>query len=155
MRAPVLLLLLGLPSTAFAWPADDAWVSFTQGGDFVADLSGDISDVNSSNDIVGEASTDRAAAYWYADADFLYLRMRLNESPWLTTDTSLQSRAWAFQLDTDGDSDPDSHADNYEFVLGLSGPADTFVIYENSTRSGGETDPAETMLELGSVADGD
>jgi len=151
MRAPLLaLLVLGLPSTAFAWPADTEWVPLTKDGDLVTDSFTDSLDSIDATEIVGEDALDRAAAYWYVDSTTLYLRMRVNDTPWIVPDTQLNSRAWGFQLDTDRDP---SH---YELVLGLTGTTGSVEVWENDPYSDpGASDPAENLLDLGSLAGGD
>ncbi len=148
MRALLLLTLLGLPTAAHAWPASDEWVPLTRGGLPVSDLTGDHDDTQDATDLVGEDSDALATAYWYADDSMLYMRMRINDTPWLSSGL-LYSRGWGFQFETDGD------LGNYELSAGISGPSDLFVVYENQTRSGGTSDPAEFPLDLGSVTLGD
>ncbi|MCK6504390.1 OmpA family protein [Myxococcota bacterium] len=146
MRRSLLLLALGTPSTALAWPADGAWVPFTYGGAIAGDTIGDGG--YQYTDIVGESSSGREAGAWYADQDFLYLRLRLNDSPWYLDGVALQAKGWGFQLETDGDTS------NYELVAGLQGGglADVWI-YENTPRTGGDTDPAESRLATSADSD--
>ncbi|MDP6931960.1 MAG: hypothetical protein QGG40_03550, partial [Myxococcota bacterium] len=97
LLTPAVLFLL--PSSALAWPDTDAWEPLYSGG---APMEDDVYDNSGGDrvDLVGD-ETDPVAA-WYVDDDHLYLRMRVNADP--TDDPyPLNSDAWGYLLDTDGD----------------------------------------------------
>ncbi len=127
LTAAATLPLFLLPSAAWAWPADDGWVAFRRGGADLTDPAGDQGWAGSAVagvDILGD-STYGAAAYWYADDSSFYLRLRLNDTPWLVDGLELQSRSWAMLLDTDG------APGTFEYLFGVTGPGGTLAIYEN------------------------
>ncbi len=142
------LSLAMLPARAWAWPADDGWVSFQQGGSAILDVAGDEQQgdptVDGSVDLVGDASfdPDAAAGYWAADTDNLYLRMRVDEDP--GTETSLRASNWAFLVDTDG-------GDDFEYLLGVVGPVPVVSVYENADNEAGVDAVAENFV-LGAAA---
>ncbi len=118
---PVMLALFVPRAALAAWPADTAWVPFQKSGvdlvDFVSDHDSD-SLAHGSVDLVGDSGLGAAVAYWYADDDALYFRMRVDDYPLSTTSPSnFRSSGWAFLLDTDGDPS------NYEYQLGVDGPS--------------------------------
>lgn len=151
-KHPCLLLigtlsLAGLPSRAWAWPADDAWVPLEQGGAAVLDIAGDHeqgdSTVDGSVDLVGDASPDpdAAAGYWAVDDDNIYMRMRVDEDPRNGTD-ELRFSNWAFLIDTDGGED-------YEYLFGVVGLGAVSVvgIYENTLNTTGVSAVADAVVD--------
>ncbi|MSP55603.1 MAG: hypothetical protein EXR69_08375 [Myxococcales bacterium] len=150
-KHPCLLLIgtlsLGaLPSRAWAWPADDAWVPLEQGGSGVLDIAGDHeqgdSTVDGSVDLVGDASPDpdAAAGYWAVDDDNIYMRMRVDEDPRNGTD-QLRFSNWAFLIDTDG-------GDDYEYLFGVLGLGSSSLvgIYENTADTAGVSAAADAVV---------
>lgn len=133
------------PSRAWAWPADDAWVAFTQSGAPILDVVGDAeqgdSTVDGSVDLVSDTSPDpdAAAGYWYADDDALYLRMRVDEDP-RNGGTLIRASNWGFLIDVDGGDDP-------EYLLGVSGPSPILSIYDNADNESGVDAVAEDFLD--------
>ena len=141
---PALLLLTAiglLPSRAWAWPANDAWVPFQQASAPILDVVGDHEQgdttVDGSVDLVSDESPDpdAAAGYWYADDDGLYFRMRVDEDP-RDAGIVLRSSNWGFLVDTDGGED-------YEYLLGVLGLGTIVGIYENTADN----------LGVGAIAD--
>ena len=141
-KLAILLGLLGLPTTALAWPAEEGWVAFTRDGVEATDPGSDHDAdgvADGSVDLVGDETLGAPVAYWYADDDALYLRMRVNEDPLLSAD-SLRASAWAFLLDTDGVDT------TYEYQLGVTGPVGVLELNENTSDSGlGPFDPVEAF----------
>ncbi|MCB9779001.1 MAG: OmpA family protein [Alphaproteobacteria bacterium] len=151
------LLLLGLPSTALAWPdhtRDEGplWLALTQDGTPLSDVAGDerggISWIDAI-DIVGNPVEEESAAYWSADSDYLYLRVRVSDTPWSVENVALKTGGWGFQLDTDGTLSA------YELVAGAAGVSPSVLLYENTTPDGGTSDAAETLLWFSLFTAGD
>ena len=86
--------------SALAWPTD--WTTIDQGGSALTDTSNDQISSDEQVDLVGSSAFP--AGYWSMDDDTLYLRMRINETPWTQVDVALQKGAWGVGLDLDGDS---------------------------------------------------
>lgn len=150
-KARTVLLTAGvlLPGTALAWPDDTQWVALQHGGADVYDPSGDHDragdNADGSVDLVGQ-SPEGAAAYWYADDAALYLRMRVDESPWLIEDATLVPSSWAWLVDIDGD------LTNYEYQLGLTGLGATVAVYRNTDGGPGADARAEDYIDSWSTS---
>lgn len=154
LRLLPLAIGLFVPFRALAaWPADEAWLAFQKGGVDLYDESSDHDNdsiADGSVDLVGDEGLDddadgvpgAAVAYWYADDDALYLRMRVNEYPLSAIDrTKFRSSGWAFLLDTDGDPS------NYEYMLGIDGPS-SLELNQNTTDLGfGPYEAADSFTE--------
>lgn len=76
MRRSVLLALF-LPSAAWAWPGDAAWVPVIQGAGPVQDASGDA--IRGGLDLVGDANVPTLS--WWADDATVQLRLHLAAAP--------------------------------------------------------------------------
>ena len=126
---------------AFAWPADSDWVELTQSGAMLTDVEHDQQHGDGAHpavDLVGTLDTSEAAGFWYVDGTDLYVRMRINDDPWLTPDTSFRASAWGALFDTDGDTT------NWEYALALSGPLGGVVsLYSNLDGSTGVATAAD------------
>ncbi len=153
-RLPAALLLSLIPSPALAaWPDGslpggiDQWMPVTVAGGGITDGVGDQLDTSSSTDIVGSSASP--AAFWYADADNLYLRVRLDRSP-DAGGGMIESRGWGFLIDTDG------KLDTYEAVVGALGPIPYTWVYQNTKQipADGFLDPADAPLYYGTWDDG-
>jgi hypothetical protein len=98
------------------------------------DQSGAVDD----RDIVG--TTDRPAGFRAVDAQFFYLRLRLDESP--MQGNGLTQFAWGFEVSTDGDPT------NYEILIGVDGAAETVTLYSNpvTTVPDSPADPADQLI---------
>src|SRR5690554_4947730 len=101
----MLSLFMVLVAPAWAWPADAEWLPLTVSGGNLVDPAGDHTD-DGSLDLFGDAST--SAAWWYADADALYLRMQLSSDP--MSGGSLKPLTWGFLFELDGD-------DTFDFLV--------------------------------------
>lgn len=128
-----MLALLCSVFPAQAWPVEDAWVAISRSGGPVSDATDDHvhgDSAHGSVDIVGDDT--EYALYWYADADSVYFRVKVDDDPWLTTGSSFRSSAWGFLFDTD-----DNPAD-WEYALTLSGPLSGVVsLYSNPSSAEG------------------
>lgn len=130
---PLLTVLLGLP-LAYAWPLESSWATIDRGATPLTDDAGDVESTLDADylDLVGTAAAPVAS--WYADADTVYLRMRVSESPWLAEAGSiLQQGSWTFGLELDGDED------TLDAAIAFSGSAlgeNTVLFYRNN---GGES----------------
>ncbi len=138
------LSFLLLSTAVLAWPDEAGWRPLQQqtgschGGPLHAwDSAGDnVSD--RALDLVGELCSSHHGAYWGADAERLYLRIRLAATP--LDGHSLVPGAWGAMLELDGDSA------SYEALLILDGAADALQLWRNSDPTGGWDDEAETAL---------
>jgi large repetitive protein len=129
----MLLLLLSLPALAF--PTDSDWAAIQAGGADLVDVFNDHDRDGIGNpdgiDCVGDNAVAAPALYWYTDGASLWFRIRVDDTPWLVTDSLLQPNAWSFLLDTDG------NLDDFEYSLAVAGASPTVYLYRNST---GDTD---------------
>src|SRR3954462_3821798 len=73
-------------------------------------------------DIVGTAA--QPAGFRAIDAQFLYLRLRLDASP--AQGNGLRPFAWGFEVSTDGDPT------TYEILIAVDGAAGTVSLYRNA-----------------------
>jgi outer membrane protein OmpA-like peptidoglycan-associated protein len=138
MHALGLVFLCGTAEAG--WPVDDAhWVPFQQGG---APLADGLADIDTSfaarDDLVGDASD--GVAFWFADADTLSLRMRLNGDP-VGGVVPLDGDIWGLHVDTDGDDQ------QYELSILVHGFGIVLSFRENSARDTGVEVAAATELE--------
>lgn len=132
------LLLSGLDGTAGAqaWPADGEWRVLFCGGVPSYDPLRDEPGATNERDVVGDAT--HPALYFYADADFLYFRMRVDADP--LQGTELRPFGWGVELDTDGDRT------TYELlgeVDGISNP--DVVVLARNTMQRSPDDPADPV----------
>jgi hypothetical protein len=98
------------------------------------DQSGAVDD----RDIVG--AVDRPAGFRAVDAQFLYLRLRLDASP--LQGNGLTQFAWGFEFSTDGDPT------DYEILIAVDGAAETVALYSNTTTTVADSpaDPADQLV---------
>ncbi len=111
---------------AQTFPAAGAYVPFTCGNAPMVDALNDTPGATGALDLVG---TDPfPAGFHAADAQFLYLRMRLAGSP-LVGNNALANDAWGFEFDLDGDRT------TYELLISASGTGNTsqVAIYRHPT----------------------
>ena len=104
MRLSSIAVLLALPSTAFAWPAQGDWIPVTQGGNVLSDPISDHRHTDVSLgahlDFVGDSND--AAVQWWADMNHLYVRLLLNSDPTDSSSGYLKG-SWGAAIDLDGD----------------------------------------------------
>jgi hypothetical protein len=89
-------------------------------------------------DLVGTAAAP--AGLRAVDAQFLYLRMRLDASP--AQGQGLRPFGWGFEISTDGDPS------NYEILISADGGGDTIDLYRNTTTTlpDSPADPADQRV---------
>src|SRR5262245_3756339 len=100
MKACIIMLLgIVTPSVAAAqtFPPDSQWVPFHCGAAVMTDAYRDTTGFFNELDVVGDANTP--AGYHAFDAQFLYLRLRLDADP-APAQNPLPS-SWGFAFDTD------------------------------------------------------
>ena len=102
---------------------------------FMTDGYRDQSGAIDERDVVG--TTDNPAGFRAVDAQFLYLRMRVDVSP--VMGSGLRPFAWGFELSTDG------NAANYEILILVDGAADVVRLYRNTATAilDSPADPAD------------
>lgn len=129
------LIVAAAPAAARAqeFPPDGAYGPFSCGDAAMFDDPGDVpapGDDDPWLDLVGD---DDAPAGWRAsDADFLYLRVRVDEDP--TSGATLELGAWGIALSSDGDNS------TYEVLLSVD--AAEVGLYENTSTALAD-DPAD------------
>jgi hypothetical protein len=130
------LSLFGAPAGAQTFPTTFAPFYCQRGVmvDGYRDQSGAVDD----RDIVGTVAAP--AGFRAIDAQFLYLRLRLDGSP--MQGNGLTQFAWGFELSTDGDPT------NYEILLDVDGASATVRLYHNTTTTIPDSpeDPAEQLV---------
>jgi hypothetical protein len=132
------LLLLALPRSAAAqtFPAASAYTPLPCGGNVMVDATGDTPNAAGPLDLVGTAPFP--AGFHAADAQFLYLRMRLAADP--TQGARLGPNGWGFEIDLDGDRT------KYEVLISASGTGatDQVAIFRHPTAAVADSpaDPA-------------
>ena len=125
------------PALAQSFPADDAWRAFPCGNAPMRDAVADHPGAPRERDLVGTAPAP--AGLRAADADFLYLRMRLGDDP--RQGPNLRpSTSWGFAFSTDGQDN------GYEALLAVDGSARTVAVFRNSsvTVPDSPEDPADS-----------
>lgn len=104
---PLLILSALLSPQALAWPGSSEWQPIPAAATVVQDTAEDGATLSQHLDLVGDLANP--AGYWTADATHLYLRMRVNASPWqASAGAVLNEGTWTFGFDLrDGDGDGD------------------------------------------------
>jgi uncharacterized protein (TIGR03382 family) len=128
--------LFGLAAHAQSFPGDSSWVPLRCANDLVmTDPYRDESGALGERDLVG--NTDAATGFRAADAQYLYLRMRLDQDPMPGGDP--RPFAWGLLLDTDG------NLQTYEVLLMMNGIGGTVSVYRNTFTSllNDPTDPPD------------
>ncbi|HEY8431213.1 MAG TPA: MYXO-CTERM sorting domain-containing protein [Sandaracinaceae bacterium] len=142
IRALMALAALALaPAAASAqvWPADGEWRVLYCGGVPSFDPLEDEPGAVGERDVVGDEGAP--ALYYFADADFLYFRMRVDADP--TTGTELRPFGWAVEIDTDG------RRSTYELLAHVDGIASPEVVRfarNTNQRLNDPADPAEQTI---------
>ena len=142
MRRPVAAIVLTLGSLFGAaargqtFPSTFAPLYCPRGVmvDGYRDQSGAVDD----RDIVGVV--ERPAGLRAVDAQYLYLRMRLDAAP--MQGGGLSPFAWGFELSTDGDPT------NYEILISVDGASGTVRLYHNTVTTVADSpeDPADQLV---------
>ena len=132
----LLLLFASRAATAQSFPADGDWVPLPCGNGVMVDPAGDTPNAIGALDVVGTPGAP--AGHHAADAQFLYLRLRVAGDP--RQGARLQPNAWGFELDTDG------NRSTYELLLSVSGTgaSDQVAVFRHASTSGNDSpaDPA-------------
>ena len=139
-----MLVLLLVPS-ATAWPTDDAtWVALTQSGTEIVDDYNDHDRDGAGNpdgiDCVGDTTNAWPALYWWTDGDDLFLRVRVDGTPWLSEGSSLFPADWSFLIDTNG------NVADWEYVLAATGISPTVSAYSNASGDEGVTVSSASLI---------
>src|SRR5919197_789793 len=127
--------LLGLAARAQTFPAESSWVPLRCGSEVMTDPYRDESGAVGERDLVGD--TNAATGFRAADAQYLYLRMRLDQDP--IPGGTVRPFAWGLLLDLDG------NLQTYEVLLLVDGISGVVSIYRNSSTTilNDPTDPPD------------
>jgi len=128
-----LLAAAATPAHAQDFPADADWEPFHCGDAAMFDDVGDEAGAVDERDLVGDEA--QPAGFHFADADYAYLRLRLEQDP-ADSNGDLLPYAWGFEFDTDGDES------TYEVLVIASGIDQTVSVYKNDTVTL-DNDPAD------------
>jgi MYXO-CTERM domain-containing protein len=121
----LLLLALARPSAAQSFPSAGAYVPLPCGNGPMTDPANDTPNATGALDLVGTAPLP--AGFHAADAQFLFLRMRVAGNP--LQGARLLPDAWGYELDLDGD------VTTYELLISVSGTgmSDQVAIFRHPT----------------------
>jgi len=119
-----LVAVAAAPARAQDFPADGDWEEFHCGDAAMFDDVGDEAGALDERDVVGDEL--QPAGFHYADPDFAYLRIRLEEDPGESSG-DLRPFAWGFEFDIDDDST------TYEVLVLASGIDQTVSVFSNDT----------------------
>jgi len=132
LRLPAIALTLVLPTTAYAWPADEEWEPVTVGGVIVTDEPFDIQNFQGSQiDLVGSES--EPVFQTFSTDTSIFFRLR--------TDAIVQDEAigsWAIGFETDGDPS------TLEFNIALTGITRAITVLRNDGGDAG----ADALLSV-------
>jgi MYXO-CTERM domain-containing protein len=133
MAAAALTVALAAPAQAQTFPTTFSPLYCGRG--FMTDGYRDQSGAVDERDIVGSAADP--AGLRAVDAQFLYLRLRVDASP--MQGNGLRPFAWGFEFSTDG------NPANYEILIAVDGAADMVRLYRNTTTTMPDSpaDPAD------------
>jgi MYXO-CTERM domain-containing protein len=126
---------LARPARAQSFPADGAYTALPCGHQVMTDGRRDEPGANDERDLVGDL--DDAAGYRAVDANFLYLRLRLDADA--VPGGAIQPYQWGVEIDTDGD------AETYEILGLVDSVSGEVLLFRNSatTVRNDPTDPAD------------
>lgn len=140
VQVVIVLCCVVLSTTAYAqvaFPAEPAWIALRCNHSPMSDLLQDQSGALDERDIVGD--TAAPAGLRSSDAQYLYLRMRLEEDP--APGGAVRQFSWGMQFDLD------NNLTGYELMVVASGigGAGTVTVYTNKTTSllNDPNDPAD------------
>ena len=128
----VIVVLSAAPAAAQTFPPDASWTALTIAGAPASDPTGDAAN---SRDVVGDAAFP--SAYFFADADFVYFRMRVDANP--LSGSGFGPFGWGVLIDSNG------NLDNYEVsvvVNGIGTPEEVGVF--QNTVQGAIGDPQDS-----------
>ena len=132
-------VLFGLGAHAQSFPADSSWVPLRCGTQVMTDAYQDESGAVGERDLIGhlDAAGDQPTGFRAADAQYLFLRMRLDDDP--IPGGNPRPYAWGLLVDTDG------NLQDYEVQLLANGNGGTVVLYRNTqtTLLNDPTDPPD------------
>jgi hypothetical protein len=120
------LALTAAVADAATFPDDAAFVPLRCGGAVMTDLPGDVPSFLGDRDLVGD--TAAPAGLRAGDAQFLYLRIRVNQDPVPLPGGIVHAFAWGMAFDLDGDRR------TYELLItvdGISAPTGTVSVFTN------------------------
>jgi hypothetical protein len=134
-----LICAAGSAARAATFPGDAAFVPLRCGGGVMTDPRGDVATAPGDRDLVGNPSAP--AGLRAGDAQFLYLRIRVDQDP--APGGILLPHAWGMAFDLDGDRR------TYELLITVDGsaaPASAVAVFTNQTvtRINDPADPADT-----------
>jgi hypothetical protein len=133
------IALTSAAAHAATFPGDAAYVPLRCGGHVMTDPLGDVPSSPADRDLVGD--TGAPAGLRAADAQFLYLRIRVDQDP--APGGALHPYAWGMAFDLDG------NRATYELLItvdGIAAPAGTVSVFTNrtTTLANDPADPADT-----------
>ncbi|MDI3283792.1 MopE-related protein [Polyangium sp. 15x6] len=146
-RSALLAAALGLASFmalgsagAQTFPADAAWKPLVRGGVRVADPPGD---AGSGRDVVSDPAQGGAAAYFAGDANFLYVRLRIDDAVLQASPADFKAFGWVCLIDTDGDFGA------HELSIGVTGSSDVVELRRNTSpqNAGSPADISELLVK--------
>ncbi len=148
MRSPVVLYLLaslalatlGASASAQSFPGAEKWAPLPCAGGVMSDLRRDQPGAVDERDLVGDVGAP--AGLVAADAQHLYLRLRLDRDP--APGGKLAPFAWGVALSLD------RSASHYQLLLVVNGSAGKVEVYRNSavTVADAPADPADQPAAL-------
>jgi len=129
------LVTFAATASAQSFPQSDKYTPLPCGGGYMVDALRDQSGALRERDIVGDNLA--FAGYHASDAQFLYLRLRLDDDP--APGGALRPYAWGFELSTD------SNRSNYEVLIILDGTTKNIAVHKNTTTTLADdpNDPAD------------
>ncbi|HEX7843125.1 MAG TPA: hypothetical protein VF469_36885 [Kofleriaceae bacterium] len=132
------IVLTGAPARAATFPGDASYVPLRCGGAVMTDPLGDAPPALDERDLVGDSNAP--AGLRASDANFLYLRIRVDRDP--APAGSVRPFAWGMAFDLDGDRS------TYELLIALDGigsQSGTVSVFTNhaTTQANDPADPAD------------
>ncbi|HEX3760596.1 MAG TPA: hypothetical protein VHW23_17900 [Kofleriaceae bacterium] len=141
----LLIALAPVAARAATFPADSAYVPLRCGGQVMTDPLGDVPSSPDDRDVVGDLTAP--AGLRASDAQFLYLRIRVNADPAPPPAGTLHPFAWGMAFDLDGDRT------TYELLItvdGIAAAAGTVSVFTNKTTTvaNAPADPADAPAAM-------
>jgi hypothetical protein len=128
--------LLPMAARAQTFPPERDWVPLRCGNAVMTDPYRDVANALDERDVVGDPSS--AAGFRAADAQFLYLRVRVDGDP--MNGATFRQTVWGFEFDID------NNPATYEILVSASGATGQVAVFRNSntTIADSPADPADT-----------